>query len=97
MRGAFLVLAKHLENIVVRDQVVGHPDRQRLRVGLRIVESHLDIFAQEVAMSKFGSLFAVCSCAFLVHAADTPQERLKDANQVFSEIMATPDVRRNNI
>jgi lipid-binding SYLF domain-containing protein len=42
-------------------------------------------------MSKFGSLLAICSCAFLVHAADTPQERLRDANQVFSEIMATPD------
>jgi lipid-binding SYLF domain-containing protein len=42
-------------------------------------------------MSKFGSLLAICSCASLVHAADTPQERLKDANQVFSEIMATPD------
>jgi len=36
-------------------------------------------------MSKFGSLLAICSGAFLVHAADTPQERLKDANQVFSE------------
>jgi lipid-binding SYLF domain-containing protein len=42
-------------------------------------------------MSKFGLLSSVCLCTFLAHAADSPQERMKDATQVFSEIMATPD------
>src|SRR5579871_6458055 len=42
-------------------------------------------------MGKCGLLLSVCSCTFLVHAADTPRERMKDATAVFSEIMATPD------
>ena len=42
-------------------------------------------------MGKFRLLLSVCSCTFLVHAADTPRDRMKDATQVFSEIMATPD------
>src|ERR1700730_3092453 len=42
-------------------------------------------------MKKFASLLSLCSCALLVRAADTPQERMTDAAQVFNEIMATPD------
>jgi lipid-binding SYLF domain-containing protein len=42
-------------------------------------------------MKKFALLLSVCSCALLIHAADTAQERMTDAAQVFSEIMATPD------
>jgi lipid-binding SYLF domain-containing protein len=42
-------------------------------------------------MKKFVSVLSLCSCALLVRAADTPQERMTDAAQVFNEIMATPD------
>jgi lipid-binding SYLF domain-containing protein len=42
-------------------------------------------------MKKFASVLSLCSCALLVRAADTPQERMTDAAQVFNEIMATPD------
>ena len=34
---------------------------------------------------------SLCTPAFLIHAADTPQERLADAANVFTEIMDTPD------
>jgi lipid-binding SYLF domain-containing protein len=42
-------------------------------------------------MRKIALVLSICSSAFLVHAADTPQERLKDSTQIFSEIMDTPD------
>ena len=42
-------------------------------------------------MRKIALVLSICSSAFLVHAADTPQERLTDATQIFTEIMATPD------
>jgi len=42
-------------------------------------------------MRKTALVLSICSSAFLVHAADTPQERLTDATQIFTEIMATPD------
>jgi len=42
-------------------------------------------------MRKTALVLSMCSSAFLVSAADSPQERLTDATQVFTEIMATPD------
>jgi lipid-binding SYLF domain-containing protein len=42
-------------------------------------------------MRKTALVLSICSSAFLVLAADTPQERLTDATQIFTEIMATPD------
>jgi SH3 domain-containing YSC84-like protein 1 len=41
-------------------------------------------------MIRLALMASICSCALLV-AADTPQERITDANSVFNEIMATPD------
>ena len=41
-------------------------------------------------MRKFALALSLCSSVVLF-AADTPQERLKDATDVFNEIMATPD------
>src|ERR1044072_2276523 len=37
------------------------------------------------------TILSIGVCAFAATAADSPQERLKDASAVFSEIMATPD------
>src|SRR5260370_21059544 len=45
----------------------------------------------ETNMNKLGLVGSLWACAFLVRAADTPQERMKDATAVFNEIMATPD------
>jgi lipid-binding SYLF domain-containing protein len=42
-------------------------------------------------MNKLAFVLSLCSCALLVRAADTPRERMTDAANVFSEIMATPD------
>src|SRR6266513_381191 len=45
----------------------------------------------EVTMRKIALVLSICSSAFLVSAADSPQERLKDATEVFNDVMATPD------
>jgi len=42
-------------------------------------------------MRKLALTISLSASAFLLHAGDTPAERLQDANNVFSEIMATPD------
>jgi len=42
-------------------------------------------------MRKTALVLSICSSALLLRAGDTPQERLTDATQVFSEVMATPD------
>src|SRR5262245_53241989 len=44
-----LVLAEHLEDVVVGDEVVRDLDRERLYVDLRVVEGHLDVEVAEVA------------------------------------------------
>src|SRR6266436_2156604 len=49
------------------------------------------ISAPEITMNKLAFVLSLCSCALLVRAADTPRERMTDAANVFSEIMATPD------
>jgi SH3 domain-containing YSC84-like protein 1 len=42
-------------------------------------------------MRKYVLALSISASAFLLHADDTAAERLSDANQVFHEIMATPD------
>lgn len=42
-------------------------------------------------MRKLALTISLSASAFLLHAADTPAERLQDATNVFNEIMATPD------
>lgn len=42
-------------------------------------------------MRKIALALSLSSAAFLLQAADTPQERLSDATKLFNEIMATPD------
>jgi lipid-binding SYLF domain-containing protein len=42
-------------------------------------------------MRKLALTISLSASAFLLHAGDTPSERLQDATNVFNEIMATPD------
>src|ERR1035437_8976771 len=56
-----------------------------INIGLRIAQIHTRSLMRKLA---FGLLF--CSSVVLF-AADTAQERLSDATNVFNEIMATPD------
>jgi lipid-binding SYLF domain-containing protein len=42
-------------------------------------------------MRKVALALSLSSAAFMLQAADTPQERFSDATKVFEEIMATPD------
>jgi SH3 domain-containing YSC84-like protein 1 len=42
-------------------------------------------------MRKFSLAVSFCACAALVQAAETAQERLAAATEVFHDIMATPD------
>src|SRR5215475_3766774 len=43
------------------------------------------------SMRKVALALSLLSPAFFLHAADTPEERLSDAANVFTEIMSTPD------
>jgi len=42
-------------------------------------------------MRKVAMALSLCCSAFMLQAADTAEERLSDATNVFKEIMATPD------